>query len=109
MPGWISALWSWAKYPTAASCPQMTFPPVKKWPVVAAGLAQFGFRNRRRIRQQRIQQRGLARAVAAHQRDLFAAHDAGGEAANHFGVAVRLAHAFEFQNVLARKAASART
>ena len=41
--------------------------------VVAAGLAQLSFRNGRRVGQQRIQQRRLARAVAAHQRDLFAA------------------------------------
>jgi len=34
-----------------------------------AGLAQFSFRNGRRIRQQRIQQRGLTRAVPAHQGD----------------------------------------
>ena len=51
--------------------------------VVAAGFTQLGFRNCRRVGQQRIQQCRLAHAVAPHERDLFAADDAGGEIADH--------------------------
>ncbi len=42
-----------------------------------------------RVGEQRLEQRGLALAVAAHEHDLFAAHDGGGEVVDDvLGVAV---------------------
>ena len=56
-----------------------------------------------RIRQQRLEQRRLALAVAAHQANLFAARHRGAESVDDHMVAIRLANVFYLQNVLARR------
>ena len=71
--------------------------------VVTTGLPQFSLRRGRRIRQQSIQQRRLPCPVAAHERDFFAADDAGGKLADDFLLAVRLTQMFDLQDVLARR------
>ena len=61
------------------------------------------------IANQRLQQRGLAGAVAAHERDLFAARHARGERLNHFHAVVRLRDALDFERMPARRAGSSQT
>ena len=75
----------------------------KKLSTVAARLAQLGLGSRRRIRQQRIQQRRLSRAVASHQCNFFTANYARGKVADYSGIFVGLGNALNFQNVLARR------
>ena len=67
--------------------------------IVATGFAEFGFGRGGRIRQDGIDQRGLPCSVAAHERNAFAAGDAGGEIADDFLVAVGFAQVFDFENV----------
>src|ERR1051326_4696775 len=69
--------------------------------IVAAGFAQFGIRDCRRIRQQCIQHGGLTHTVTAQQGDFFSAHDAGGESTDHRIVVVGFFHAFQFQDMFA--------
>ena len=69
--------------------------------VVAAGLAQFGFGRGGRVREQSVDQRGLAGSVAAHEGDAFAASNAGGEVADDVVIAVGFAEVFDFENVFA--------
>ena len=76
---------------------------VNEGALVSAGLAKFGLWSSRGVGQQRIQQRGLACTVAAHERDPFATGDTGGEVLNDLVLAVRLTQMFDFQNVFARR------
>src|SRR5882672_7201465 len=69
--------------------------------VVAAGLAEFSLGNGRRIREQRIHERGLAGAVPAHECDLFSADYARRKILDYFGVAVGLGYILQLQNVFA--------
>ena len=55
-----------------------------------------------RVADQRFQQRGLARAVAADQRDFFAALDIGRERLDHFHAVVGFRDALDFQRMAAR-------
>src|SRR6266496_170687 len=77
---------------------------VQELSIVAAGFAQLGVRHRGRVRQQSVYQSCLARTIAAHEDDFLSSRHAGGEVAYHRGIAVRLAHAFDFQDVLSRRA-----
>ena len=53
------------------------------------------------VGQQALEQRGFARAVAAHQADFFAAQHVGGEAVEHLLIVVELGQVLELQHVLA--------
>src|SRR5579872_367115 len=75
---------------------------VDEWSVVAACLTKFRIRSRRRIRQQGIHQRGLARPVTSHERDLLAAGNARSEVANDLFLTVRFGEMFDLEDVLAR-------
>src|SRR5215475_1652919 len=76
---------------------------VEEYSIVAAGFTQLGVRDRRRTRQQSIYQSGFARAVASHEDDFLSSRDAGGKVAYYRRGAVRLAHAYYFQDVLSRR------
>ena len=60
----------------------------EKRPAITAGSAEFGFRNRWRVRQQGMQERRFTSSVSAHQGDFLAAHNACGNASNDFEIAV---------------------
>ena len=79
------------------------FSRVHKRSVIAAGLAQLGFRRGRRIRQQRIHQSRLPRSIAPHQRDSFPARNARREVAYDRFVSVSLAQVLDFENVFSRR------
>src|SRR5437588_12683268 len=89
------------KISNSSFVPPDHFSVVQKCAVVAAGLAQFSFRDRRRVCQQSIHQRGLACSVPSHERDLLPASYARREILNHRNLPVRLAEMFYFQDVLA--------
>src|SRR3954468_12985950 len=80
------------------------FSAIDEGTIVAARFSHLRFGYRGRIRQQSIQQRRLAGTVAPHKYDLFATDHTGSEAADDFGLAVRLCHTLELKNVLAGRA-----
>src|SRR5450755_1255198 len=77
------------------------FPAVDKRTVVAASCLEFRLGHGRRVREQRVDQRSLAGAVAAHERDFFSAYYARREAGNDLRVSVGLRQSFNFENVFA--------
>src|SRR5450432_822629 len=58
---------------------------------------------------QRFQQRGFSRPVAAHQRNLLAARDAGSEAADYLQLAVAFRQPLYFQRMAARRTLHVKT
>src|SRR6266576_992073 len=75
----------------------------QEFAVITAGLAEFGFGNGWRICKQGVHESGFARAVAARQGVFLAADYTRRKILNYMGGVVGFGHAFEFENVLARR------